>query len=348
MSTRRKMVDATTRHQIFLQRYAGSQTKQILAFVIELQNKVDDLMPDTDNLTKARYTKMLAAFNDYASALTSSMVDNVTADLTSLVKYEADFTDRIVNQSANTDAVGFETTVPTTAQLNAAAFTTVMDSSVPDLGLTGGLTVGDALSAYGSKIAGAMVKSIRQGYATGQTNDQISDSIQEIVGQKITTTQANAVARTVTNYVANSAKESFYSENDDLITGYQVVATLDDRTTLTCAALDGQVFDKDDFDAPPYHWNCRTTYIGVIDKQYSVSSPDAVRPSKGDDGPEEVAAQTTYNSWLRQQSDEFINEVLGPERGQMFIDGASVQSFVDHNYTPYTVDELKAKDDEHT
>jgi SPP1 gp7 family putative phage head morphogenesis protein len=348
MSTRRAMVDATTRHQIFLQRYAGSKTKQLIAFVKKLELKAKYLMPDDATpLTKARYVKMVSAFQDYSAALKNSTVTKVMADLKSLTRYEADFTKRIIDQSANTDAVGFETVVPTPAQLDAAAFSDVMGSNI-GTGIEGGLTVADALDTYGSKIAGSIIQNIRQGYATGQTNREISQSIQDLVGEAITRSQANAVARTVTNFVANAAKESFYTENDDLITGFQVVATLDSRTTLECASLDGQVFDKEDFEAPPYHWNCRTTYIGVIDPQYSVSSSDAVRPSKGSDGTEEVAASTTYNSWLREQSDEFQNEVLGKERADMFRGGASVQSFVDHNYQPYTIDELKAKDAEHT
>ncbi len=346
MSTRRKMVDATTRHQIFLQRYAGTQTKQLLTFIKNLTIKAQTLLDNAGTeLNKARYVKMIAGFKDYAQALNNSMANSVTKNLKELVKYEAAFTDRIVNQAANTDKVGFETIIPTTAQLNAAAFTTIIDTKI-GTGV-GAETVGDTLEKFGAKVAGSMLQSIRQGYATGQTNQQISDIIGEIAGQKITSNQANAVARTVTNYVANSAKDSFYQENSDLITGYQVVATLDDRTTLECAALDGQVFDKDEFEAPPYHWNCRSTYIGVIDPQYSVSSPDAVRPSKGSDGTEEVPAGTTYNSWLRGQSEEFQDEVLGKTRGDMFRDGASVQSFVDHNYTPYTVDELKVMDDTH-
>lgn len=348
MSTKRKMIDATTRHQIYLQRYAGTQAKQIIHFVNGLTATITQRLESTDNVfTKARYVKLIKSFKDYSESLTNGMKNGVVDNLKDLAIYEANFTKRIMDNSANTDIAGFETTVPTIAQLNAAAFTTVMDSSVPDLGLTGGLTVADALTNYGAKIAGGIIQIIRQGYAAGDTTKTISNSIQEYVGQKITTAQANAVARTITNYVSSSAKESFYQENDDLITGYQVVATLDDRTTLTCAALDGQVFDKDSFDAPPYHWNCRTTYIGVVDPKFNISNPGAARPSRGSSGAEEVQPGTTYNAWLRKQSDSFQNDVLGKERADMFRSGASVQSFVDHNYTPYTLDELKAMDDTH-
>jgi SPP1 gp7 family putative phage head morphogenesis protein len=336
MSTRREMVDSTTRHQIYLQRYAGAQTKQILAFVQQLEDNV---------LTKARYVKMLAGFKAFADSLTNYMVGGVISNLQDLAQYEADFTKRIIDQSANTDVAGFETVVPTVDQLNAAAFTSIMDTTV-GTGI-GSYTVQDALENYGAKLAGGIVQLIRQGYAVGDPTDKISSDIQDYVGEKITQSQATAVSRTITNYVANSAKDTFYEENDDLITGYQVVATLDDRTTLECAALDGEVFDKDNFESPPYHWNCRSTYIGVIDPQYSISNPGTSRPSRGEDGYEEVSAGTTYNAWLKTQSSEFQDSVLGKERGQMFRDGASVQSFVDHNYQPYTIDELKAMDDEH-
>lgn len=346
MSTRKKMIDATARHQVFLQRYAGSQAKQILGFVNNLQKKITSLMPKEDTLTKARYVKLIDNFKDYSSSLNKSMVNGVTKNLKELATYEAKFTGRLVNQAANSSKVGFETVVPSTSQLHEAAFASIMDSTIGKSGLPG-KTVGETLEQYGFKVAGTIINSIRQGYATGTPTHSIVKEIEDYVGTALVRNQINSVARTVTNYVANSAKESFYKENDDLITGYQVVATLDDSTSFECMALDGQVFDKEDFDAPPYHWNCRSTYIGVIDKQYNVSTPDAVRPSKNEDGTEEVNAGTTYNSWLKEQSKEFQDEVLGPTRGEMFRGGASVQSFVDSNYQPYSIEELKTKDEQH-
>ena len=50
---------------------------------------------------------------------------------------------------------------------------------------------------------------------------------------------------------------------------YQLVATLDLRTTEICISLDGKVFFVKDYErgvtAPPFHINCRTTTVPYYD-----------------------------------------------------------------------------------
>lgn len=347
MSTRRKMIDATVRHQVFLQRYASNTTKQLLAYIKKLEQSIlSNLSPRDTVLTKARYVKLIKAFKELSSSLSKANNKKIKNDLTALLQYEAEFTKRILDQSVNIDKVPFETVLPTKEQLTTAAFGNTMVSKVP-LGLTGGITVAEALDTFGAKIAGNIVSKIKEGYVTGQTTQVISKSIQDYVGENLIKSQAQALARTITNHLASTAKLEFYKQNDAIIESYQIVAVLDSRTTLICASLDGKVFPKNEFRAPPYHWNCRTTYIGVVMKKYAISFPDSTRPAKGADGIQSTPGGSTYNSWLRAQPSSFQDEVLGPTRGQLFRSGMSVDKFVDENHVPYTLDELKAKDTEH-
>lgn len=347
MSTKTKMIDASIRHQVYLQRYAGSQSKQILAFVRKLEDKIIKLLAnEPDTLVKNRYTKLISAFKQFATALNTDLAKGRIIDLKELAKYEADYTKRLLDTSANLEAaaIPFETVVPATRQLYSAAFDTIMDSTIPKSGLDGGLKVSDALEKYGAKTAGNIIQTIRQGYAIGQSTDVISANIQDLLHQKIVRTQADSLARTITNHVAHKSRFEFYQENDDIITGYQIVAVLDSRTTLICASLDGKIFPKRDFDPPPYHWNCRSTFIGVVDPKYNIKTPGVTRPSKGADGTKAVDAGTNYDKWLRTQPLKFQEDVLGVERAKLFRDGAKVDSFVDHNYTPLTLRQLRAKD----
>ena len=65
--------------------------------------------------------------------------------------------------------------------------------------------------------------------------------------------------------VANDARMRVYKDNADIIEGLQWVSTLDLRTTVECAAMDGLVWDLNGnpighgmtLDPPPCHWNCR-------------------------------------------------------------------------------------------
>jgi hypothetical protein len=74
--------------------------------------------------------------------------------------------------------------------------------------------------------------------------------------------------------------------------------------------------------------------MGLIDNQ---------RPAVGADGPEQdVSAKMDYQSWLKTQPNAFIDEVLGATKGALFRDGGlTLDKFVDHNYQPLTLEQLK-------
>lgn len=350
MSSRQYLINAAARHQVFIQRYAGSTYKQMAVFIGKALNEAIVLLRSAKtDWSKARYQQMIKDLTAQQQAVYADMAKATTNQMSELAKYEADFTQRMIEQSIaipTSSQLGFNITSPTLTQLKAAAFTSIIDK-VPGVADRGSLTVGDALQEFGNKKAADIVGTVRTGFALGKTTAEISSDI-ETVMSTIVPRQAYTLARTITNHVAAQSRNEFYKENADIITGYQVVATLDDRTTLTCAALDGKVFPVDDFDQPPYHWNCRTTFIGVVDPQYDVGSDlSGRRPSKGADGAEEVSSKTTYNSWIKSQPASFQDEVLGPDRGALLRAGMSVDKFVDSNYQPINLDELKNKDNQH-
>ncbi len=351
MSARQLLINSAAKHQVYLQRYAGSANRQLISFVENLKREVLSKLENIPGLTdikKVTYNKLIQGLSDLSSSLTKDMVNGVVKDMKNLSQYEADFTKRLYDQVID-PSVGFETVVPSVDQLYASAFTDIMASTVPEYSTdtSTGITIQDALQTYGDNAASKVTQAIRSGYATGQTIDEVSSVIQTALTDRINQIQAKTLARTITNHVSAVAREDFFKDNSDIISAYQIVAVLDDRTTLTCAALDGQVFPIDDFDAPPYHWNCRTTFIGVVDPEYAIDISTAERPAKGDDGENLVSTQTTYNSWLGRQSDAFQDDVLGKERAELFRNGMNVQQFVDENYTPINLDELRNKDNEH-
>ncbi len=350
MSTRQYLINSAAKHQVYLQRYAGSETRQLLGFIEKVKttalNKLES-SPELTELSKKRVDKLVTSLNDLNSALVKDMVKSSKKNMTHLAQYEADFTKRMLDNATSLPDVGFETVVPTLNQLKTAAFDHVMDATIPGYNVGSGITVQDALSAYGNNQASAVVEYVRTGFAAGETLQTVSDNISNLLDSNITAVQANTLARTITSHVASTARQEFYQDNSDIINAYQIVAVLDDRTTLTCAALDGQIFEIDGFDAPPYHWNCRTTYIGVVDPEYQIDIPSAQRPANGDDGEDLVSTQTTYNSWLGRQSDSFQDDVLGKERAELFRAGMNVKQFVDENYTPINLDELRTKDNQH-
>lgn len=157
-----------------------------------------------------------------------------------------------------------------------------------------------------------------------------------------TTREAEAIARTGTNFISNRAHLETYRENDDITREYEYTATLDSRTTLICANLDGRRFayDGDSRKMPPQHFRCRSTITPVVDWDGLGVEPPPEGKRASADGP--VDANTDYESWLRDQPEEVQNEVLGPARAKLFRDReASLRDMVKGDNRIVNVSDLK-------
>lgn len=135
---------------------------------------------------------------------------------------------------------------------------------------------------------------IRQGVSSGWSIDQIANNIAGTAknGYKdgvFNTTRREAVnmARTVCNGVANSAKLAFYQANDDVITGVEILSTLDGRTCPVCASLDRKRYKMDETPPSlPLHHKCRCVLLPVTpasdfaDEQRPMANADFMAEAK--------------------------------------------------------------------
>ena len=144
-------------------------------------------------------------------------------------------------------------------------------SRVVENSLSSGRTVQQWFDKVADDDAARIETVVRQGVSSGWTINQIADNITGTAenGYKdgvFNTTRREAVnmARTVCNGVANSAKLAFYQANDDVITGVEILATLDGRTCPVCASLDRKRYKMDE-QAPslPLHNMCRCVLLPV-------------------------------------------------------------------------------------
>lgn len=75
--------------------------------------------------------------------------------------------------------------------------------------------------------------------------------------------RAEAIVRTDGTNIINSATVKRYEEAG--LTEYEFMAHLDNRTTITCENLNGEIFKIKDYqpgtNAPPMHVNCRSTIV---------------------------------------------------------------------------------------
>jgi len=195
---------------------------------------------------------------------------------------------------------------------------------------------------------------IRMGFVEGET---ISQMVRRLRGTRtngyadglleIDRRGAEALVRTAVNHTANYARQALFEANDHLVKQWQFLATLDGRTTITCASLSGKTFAIGQGPQPPRHWNCRSTSVPVLESAW-----ESLGLSKSDIDPGtqasmdgQVAADLTYGQWLKGKPAAFQDEVLGPERGKLFRSGGlTVDRFTDSKGKVYTLDELRKRD----
>lgn len=214
---------------------------------------------------------------------------------------------------------------------------------------------GETLSGWAKVQEQATVRRIRQAIQLGMAqNETIDDMVRRIRGGtrdgvavpgilKTTTREAEAIVRTAVTEVAARAHLMTYEANADVTTSYRYTATLDSRTTLICAELDGQIFRYDDPDKklPPQHWNCRSTIVPIVDWDKLGIEPPPPSTRASDGGP--VPARLDYEGWLRRQSAAKQDEILGPGRGRLFREGMTLAEMVRSDGAVIPLSELRGK-----
>ena len=110
-------------------------------------------------------------------------------------------------------------------------------------------------------------------------------------------------------FAAASQKDCF----EDLgVEKYEIVATLDSRTSETCRHLDGKVIPMADYKpgvtAPPFHVYCRSTTVPYFDDEFTAGEQRAARDTDGKYYT--VPANMTYEDWEKAFVDGGSKEVL--------------------------------------
>lgn len=189
--------------------------------------------------------------------------------------------------------------------------------------------------------------------------------------------QLGAIVNTAVAHVANNYRNEFALANSDIFSEEEFDATLDGRTTPLCRSLDKKVYRVGQGPKPPLHIRCRSIrrpkfnseYIGnrpakpVTDRlllsefsskegldkiksradlpygmktQYDEWARARIRQLAGP-----VSGDLSYEKWLRTQSTQFQDDVLGITKGKLFRDGGlSLDKFVHRNGDEVTISEL--------
>jgi SPP1 gp7 family putative phage head morphogenesis protein len=345
MSVNEKLFDESISHQIDLLGYSNAVVRKM----IRLLNATDaDLMAQLtaklDTLPASSFTvERLTLLLTSVRALNSRAYDTVSAELQnelkSLVAYEAEYQQKLLS-----------VTVPVPiATVNAeVVYAAAMARPFQ------GRLLKEWMQGLEEGKAAIIRDAVRIGYIESQTTSEIVKRIRgtralnyEDGLLKISRTNAESVVITALAHTSNYTQQAMFEANSEVIKGLRYTATLDTRTTAICASRDGTVYPLGKpHPAIPAHWRCRSRYVAVTKsfkelglniKEFSGSTRASI------DG--QVPATLTYQEWLKKQSIERQNDVLGVTKATLFRKGGlSLDRFVSKQGHEYTLDELRIRD----
>nr|DAP12284.1 MAG TPA: minor capsid protein [Caudoviricetes sp.] len=150
------------------------------------------------------------------------------------------------------------------------------------------------------KLIGELHSSLTRNIITGSDPAKAIKEIKSKMG-----VSSNAAGRLI---MTESAYFGFVAQKDMLnnldVEKYEIVATLDSKTSEICRSLDGKVFDMKDYQAsvtaPPFHPYCRTTTAPYFDdwEELGVERERVARNDKGKNY--FVDSNMTYKEWEKQ------------------------------------------------
>lgn len=112
----------------------------------------------------------------------------------------------------------------------------------------------------------AIRKELERSFAVGRSIQKTTKAIVDITN--VSRSRAEALVRTEANFFHNAAAQKSYE--DAGIDRYEILATLDSRTSQICRKQDGKIYKESEYKpgetAPPFHPRCRTTTIPYFDE----------------------------------------------------------------------------------
>lgn len=369
--------DAMVRHQIGLLRVSGRVRNRIWRILDETERDLADQIRRRlrNNRSVARQEALIASIRALRSDAWKRSAQAWREEILQIAQEEAPF---LVRALQTVSPVTLDLIIPNSALLRSIV------TSQPFEGKTLRQWASDIRRADLDRIEQQIRIGLTQGETSAVIARRIVGTVRQRGRNgvtEITRRAAEGITRTVINGVTNQAKREFFLANSDILDEEIYVATLDSRTTPVCRGLDGQRFPLGEGPIPPLHFNCRSLRVASIDGEAIGNRPmrnfterqllreyatargiriptrraDLPRGHKGqfDDFRRtrireltgQVDANLTYDSWLRRQSHDFQDDVLGPTRARIFRRGdLTLDRFVNRQGDELTLAELARRE----
>ena len=156
------------------------------------------------------------------------------------------------------------------------------------------MTFSDRIWKSKAQLLNSVSTELTQMCILGKAPDEAINNIAKRM--HVAKSQAGRLVMTENAYFGSAAQKQCYQDLD--VEQYQIVATLDSRTSDICRQLDGKVFDMKDYEpgvtAPPFHVYCRTCTVPY----FADNDDNGMRAARDENGKTYyVPANTTYAEW---------------------------------------------------
>lgn len=363
------IADSIIHNTITLDRFAEGTKNKIVTILTSAQNEIagsiaaiDPAAPALTKWREERYKKLNQKISEILDTSYSDIKKESKADLKGMI-----------NPVAGKMVSDFNAAIG--VNIFDVALTPELLGSIVNNTMINGKIIGDWWDKQNQDTKDklqAQMNLARQQIEVGLVKgDSIGELVGRIRGTKLTPgvlsvskREAEVLVRTSVHQVAQSARMEIYKQNEDILDGYEVIATLDKRTTPLCRGLDRKRYTLDfkpighsysyPVGGPPFHWNCRSTLIPITKsyrelaegtslskkkKDLLAEVPIGLRASMG--GP--VPGRMDYNEWLKTQPESVQKDVLGITRQQLWKDNKlTMADLIHQNGRQLTLAELKA------
>ncbi len=370
--------DALIRHQVNLQRLSAGMSNQVIRLLDETE---DSIVADIrEQLRKGATTETTAGLRklEHLEDLVKQIRHGAISTTEDLV---ADLSYGVVRHEAEFSASALDAASPTELDLDTPAASTLAALvKEPFEGHTLSTWFDRVAEADSQRIMDAVRLGLTRGEDIDTIVRRVVGT-SSVIGQdgatQLTRQNIDSLVRTAVNHYSNRARSLTFEQNKDVIHSEVYVATLDARTSAICRSLDGKVYPVGEGKFPPQHFRCRSIRVPTLDgklvgdrpmkpvtekmllKEFNDLNPgsdakkraDLARGLKGefDDYAKKriremvgtVPASTTYNEWLKRQSADFQDEILGKSKAKLFRSGGlSLDKYVGRDGTELSLAQL--------
>lgn len=176
-----------------------------------------------------------------------------------------------------------------------------------------GLTFRDKCWKQKTELVSTVSTELTQTLMRGLAPDKAIKNIAERFN--VAKSKAGRLVMTESAYFASVAQKDCFNDLD--VEKFEIVATLDSRTSAICQELDGQVFDMKDYEpgvtAPPFHPWCRTTTVPYFEDNYGER---IARDLEGNTY--YVPSDMTYKEWKKSQDEKFGVGAVDKQRKMLY------------------------------